>query len=87
MSISDVLVTHVADGPWEHEGGPGFWPIFPLAWFLFITAAVIVTIVMIRRSRIQAPRRAGEARLAEEYAAGQIDAEEYRTRLEVLRGH
>lgn len=84
MYITELITTSVADGPW-HGGPPPFWPIFPIAWFLIFTTVAVVGFLVIRRNRAEAPRRAGEARLAEKYAAGEIDVEEYRTRLGVLR--
>lgn len=86
MSVTELITTtSVASGPWGGDGPPAFWPIFPIAWFLLLVTAAIVGFVVLRRSRAQAPRRAGEATLAEKYAAGEIDAEEYRTRRGVLR--
>jgi putative membrane protein len=86
MSITELITaTPVADGPWGGDGPPAFWPIFPIAWFLILATAAIVGILFLRRNRAEAPRRAGEARLAEKYAAGELDADEYRTRLGVLR--
>ncbi len=80
-----ITTTSVAGNPWEGNGPPAFWPIFPIAWFLVLITVAAVGFLVVRRNRTEAPRRAGEARLAEKYAAGEIDAEEYRTRLGVLR--
>jgi putative membrane protein len=86
MSVTEmVTTTSVAGGPWGADGPPAFWPVFPIAWFLVLVTAAVVGFLVVRRNRAQAPRRAGEARLAEKYAAGELDAEEYRTRLGVLR--
>ncbi|MGH3368050.1 MAG: SHOCT domain-containing protein [Nocardioidaceae bacterium] len=67
-------------------GGPGeWWPVFPIFW-LVIAAVVVTTFVLTarRRGRLSG-QRAGERRLAERYAAGEIDVEEYRSRLSTLR--
>jgi putative membrane protein len=85
LSTSLITATSVAGGPWEGGGPPAFWPIFPIVWFLILITAAVVGFLVVRRNRAEAPRRAGEARLAEKYAAGEIDAEEYRARLGVLR--
>ena len=86
MSITELIATtSVAVGPWGGDDPPAFWPIFPIAWFLVLVSAAVVGFLLFRRNRAEAPRRAGEARLAEKYAAGEIDAEEYRARLGVLR--
>jgi putative membrane protein len=71
-------------------GRPGpWWPIFPFLWLLFIIG-IIATFRFfgIRRWRQvqgQAGTRAGEARLAERYAAGEIDEQEYERRLGTLK--
>ena len=80
-----VTTTSVAAASWNGDGPPAFWPIFPIAWFLVLVTAGVVGFLVVRRNRAEAPRRAGEARLAEKFAAGEIDVDEYRTRLGVLR--
>lgn len=70
----------------EHWDGPGaWWPVFPALWLLVITA-IVVTVVMSRRrgSRLTG-LRAGETRLAERFAAGEIGEQEYRERRAVLK--
>jgi len=72
----------------DHDGwdGPGaWWPIFPILWLLVI-AGVVTTIVLVgRRNRRTAGVRAGEARLAELFAAGEVSEQEYRQRLAVIK--
>ncbi len=65
--------------------GPAWWPLFPILWFLFV-AVVVVTVVRGGwwRHRFE-PGRSAQARLAERYAAGEIDESEYRKRLAVLK--
>lgn len=72
------------DGPWQ-GGPPAFWPIFPVIWFLVVAGIITAVVVYGRRARRAAPGRAGETRLAERYAAGEIDEEEFRARRAVLR--
>lgn len=76
----------------DHDGwnGPGpWWPIFPFLWLLLIIGIFAsFRFFGIRRWRqVQgyAGTRAGEARLAERYAAGEIDEQEYERRLATLR--
>lgn len=96
MSINETVATIAVagdnwgpwreSGPWHDGGGPpAFWPIFPILWFLVI-AGIITAIVLFGRKRVaEGPRRAGEAKLAERYAVGEIDENEYRARRDVLR--
>jgi len=74
----------------DHWNGPGpWWPLFPIFWLLFLVA-VFATFGFFGRRRWRhmqgyAGRRAGEARLAERYASGEIDEQEYERRLSTLR--
>lgn len=81
------LTTSAAAQP--HWNGPGpWWPIFPVFWLLFIVALFAFGFAGRRRwGRLHAMsgQRAGEARLAERYAAGEIDEQEYERRLATLR--
>lgn len=77
---SDVL-THY--GP--YAGGFGWWLIFPLAWFLLIATAIFVFARRGRYYRWHYGQFSGEQRLAERYAAGEIDEHEYERRLATLR--
>ena len=76
-----------ANGHWN---GPGpWWPIFPLLWLLFVIA-LFATFGFLGRRRwsrfhAQSGQRAGEARLAERYASGEIDEQEYERRLATLQ--
>ena len=69
-----------------HEGwGPGpWWPIFPLFWIL-VWGAVIFTIFRFRRSGRWNHGHSAEEVLAERYARGEINVDEYRERLNVLK--
>jgi putative membrane protein len=85
MSVTDSITTLVITADHWDGDGPPFWPIFPILWFLaFITFATLVVLLR-RRHCGYAPRRSGEARLAEMYATGEISDEEYRARRSVLR--
>lgn len=82
---------------WGHAGwGPGpWWFVFPLLWFLLF--ASVVFLVARRARRGWSPGGPGGWRtpgsdpvaiLGERYARGEIDEQEYRSRLAVLReGH
>lgn len=90
MSINETVATLALAGddwsPWHDGGGPpAFWPIFPILWFLVIAVIITAIVVFGRKRAAEGPRRAGEARLAERYAAGEIGEDEYRARRDVLR--
>lgn len=74
----------VAADRWD-DGPPAFWPIFPVLWLLLVAGAITAAVVIGRRNRAAAGPRAGEARLAERFAAGDIEEDEYVARLAVLR--
>ena len=87
MSALSIVTTDVPQvllaERWNRSGD--WWPVFPILWIL-VVAAVVTTIVLVgRRNRAQAGPRAGEARLAERFAAGEIGEQEYRERRAVLR--
>jgi putative membrane protein len=73
-----LLAEH--DGEWGHH----WWPLWLLFW-----AAVIGTAVWLiarRRDRRADPLDSARQLLAERYAKGELSGEEYRTRLDDLRG-
>ena len=81
--MSDTITALVLTAErWDGDGPP--WLIFPLFW-LAVTGLVVWSVVYHRRRGQAEGRRAGEARLAERYAAGEITDEEYRARRGVLR--
>ncbi|MPZ64190.1 MAG: SHOCT domain-containing protein [Pseudonocardiaceae bacterium] len=90
-TLSTVLLT---DGPgfgpgWDHGGGPGgggpgLWPLIPIVWGLF-WLAVITTVVVLLWRRGSGDTRSARSALAERYARGDIDEQEYSERRAVLR--
>ena len=79
-----ALSTTLADS--DHWDGPGaWWPVFPLLWFLVVAGIVTAVVVTGRRRARVGGIRSGEARLAERFADGDIDEQEYRDRLAVLK--
>jgi len=83
MSAPLLQSTVIAADTWD-DPGP-WWPLFPALWLL-IVAGVVATFVLVGRRRARmAGARAGEARLAERFAAGEIGEQEYRDRLAVLK--
>ncbi|HEY7042605.1 MAG TPA: SHOCT domain-containing protein [Nocardioidaceae bacterium] len=79
-----AVVTFAANGPGDGDG-PGWWVIFPITWLLVVATVITVVVLGVRRRGRLSGRRAGERRLAERYASGEIDESEYRARLATLR--
>ncbi|HEY8454772.1 MAG TPA: SHOCT domain-containing protein [Actinopolymorphaceae bacterium] len=82
--MQQFLASYAAEwGQWAHGG---WWPLFPILWAVF-WAAVILTgaYLFTRYGRRGRQRSSAEAVLAERYARGEIDEEEYRVRLAVLK--
>ena len=86
--LAVTSVAHAHPGYWA--GGPGWgFLFFPFLWLFWIALFWFIVVGVLRR-RGAGPWRYGagpsaEAVLAERYARGDIDAEEYQSRLEVLR--
>ncbi|WP_207947741.1 SHOCT domain-containing protein [Occultella glacieicola] len=83
-TLTDIAAQH---GPmWAGGGGPGWWIVFPILWFLIIATVVILVGRFGRRRWAEARSGvvAGRSRLAERFASGEIDEQEYRRRLAVL---
>ena len=86
MSVTETITTlAITADHWHGDGPPVFWPIFPILWFLCIVGVATLVILWRGRQCEASSRRAGEARLAEMFAAGEISDEDYRTRRDVLR--
>jgi hypothetical protein len=76
MTIAQLLATT--------RDGDDWFPFFPLIPLFFIGLWAVVFFTVGRRWRAH-PRRSGEAVLAERYARGEIDEQEYRERRTTLR--
>jgi putative membrane protein len=75
----------VATGIAAHGWRPvAWWPIFPLFWVL-VWGVVIFAVFRLARGRWHGSHTAEQV-LAERYARGEINVEEYRERLSVLKG-
>jgi putative membrane protein len=69
--------------PWWHDGGPGWWIVFPIAFWVLVLSTVGYLIY--RRSPGPVARATAEQVLAERYARGEITEDELRQRRAVLR--
>jgi putative membrane protein len=87
--MSALLANHLAqtglgDGHGWGGGGPGWWLIFPILFW--VTILSIVGYGIYRRSPARSARTGAERTLAERYARGEIGDDELRQRRAVLRG-
>jgi putative membrane protein len=83
LSVSSAQNLLADDHNWN---GPGaWWPIFPIFWLLVFAVIVATCLRFGRRRRAYSGTRAGEAKLAERFAAGEINEQEYRERRSVLK--
>jgi putative membrane protein len=90
LATTAAATTTLAD----HNDGPGWWVLVPLFWF---TAFILFFFLVARlgwwrrrhacfddREWRGDGAREGKARLADRFASGEIDEQEYRSRLAVL---
>ncbi|MFC0038130.1 SHOCT domain-containing protein [Actinomadura rayongensis] len=83
-----MFTTVLAHGPWNDSGGPhAFWPLFPLLWALVLGGGFVLVRrrMTARPATAQDPTRNARALLADRFARGEIDEDEYHARLAVLR--
>jgi putative membrane protein len=82
MNTLMTIAAHT--GPGYHDGPGAWWPIFPIFWLLVFFAVIAFFATMRRRHWNDRGPSSGRSRLAERFAAGEIDEDEYRSRLAVL---
>lgn len=89
-SILNAAITTLPIASVNHDGGPWageWWWVWRLTMFLILIAIVVLTIWLTRRWSYR-PELSGVERaraiLAERYARGEIDGDEYRERLSQL---
>lgn len=87
--ITTLGAAVLAHGPgwgpgWDGGGPAGLWPLIPIVWGLF-WLAMIATVVVLLWRRGSGDTRSARSALAERFARGDIDEQEYRERLGVLR--
>ena len=79
-----ATVQQMAAGTSEHWGPGGWWWIFPLFWLAFWV--IVITFIGTRWRRGGRPwGHSAESVLAERYARGEINVDEYNERRDVLR--
>jgi putative membrane protein len=77
-------MTLTAYGPWHDGHSNGWWPVFPIGFGLFWLLVLGGGFYLLSK-RMKVNGGGAEKVLAERYARGEIDEEEYRERLSVLR--
>lgn len=87
-TLSTLAAAAVSPGFGGAHGGDG--PLFPfvlipLFWLLLLGGIAVAVVIGRRRRDRLAGATSGERVLAERYAAGEIDDNEYRSRRAVLR--
>lgn len=96
MTALTTLAAH--PGPWQHGadyGPPAWWPVFPVGFGLFWLAVLAGAFMLLRRRGWGRTATAGatagdplaqaRATLAERFARGEIDEDEYHARSAALR--
>jgi len=69
-----------------HMGG-GWWWVMGVGWLIFLAAVVAIAIALTRRHRgSNGSHRSAHEMLDERFARGEVDADEYQTRRDLLRG-
>jgi putative membrane protein len=81
-----VLLGQMMWGDGDHMGG-GWWWVMGIGWLVFLTLIVVLAFVLIRSLTQPRPnaRNAADEILAERFARGEIDEQEYRQRRATLR--
>ena len=80
----NTLISIAAHDPGYYNGPGPWWPIFPIFWLVAFIAVILFIGTMRRRRWNDHGPSTGRSRLAERFAAGEIDEDEYRSRLAVL---
>jgi putative membrane protein len=80
--MTSTLATIVASDHWRHDG---WFPWFPLIPLFFVGIWVFLFAFVFRRRWRMGGGPSAEDVLAERYARGEIDEQEYRQRRTVLR--
>ncbi|HEY7484329.1 MAG TPA: hypothetical protein VH912_07670 [Streptosporangiaceae bacterium] len=88
LTLATPFLAH--PGPWHNGGGgPGWWVLFPISFGLFWIAIAAGGFWLLRRrtgwqQKQEDPRTKAESVLAERFARGDIDEDEYYRRLATL---
>ncbi|HEX6077005.1 MAG TPA: SHOCT domain-containing protein [Micromonosporaceae bacterium] len=79
------VLAHPHPGGWGgYSGGPGWWLVFPILFWVLVLSGI--GYLVYRRSPGRVARDSAERTLADRYARGEISEDELRQRRTVLRG-
>lgn len=84
MDMLNLMQIAAIEGPYDDGGGEWWW-IGRLVVFLLWAAVIFFAIRWFARGRHQDPMDRARGVLAERFARGEIDADEYRERSEQLK--
>lgn len=76
-------------GNYDGDGhmGDGWWWVMGIGWLIFLAAVVAIAVALTRNHRASGgSRRSAQFTLDERFARGEIDADEYQSRRDILRG-
>jgi putative membrane protein len=97
MTMLMTLATQLHPGPWQDgvpADAPGYWPVFPITFGLFWIAVAVGVFYLLRRrvtanaataAAAASPMSRARSVLAERFARGEIDQDEYLTKMAALR--
>ena len=83
MSALGIVLGQMWDGD---RMGRGWWWVMGIGWLIFLVVIVILAVVLVRGSANGRSRGSADDILAERFARGEIDDDEYRRRRAALRG-
>ena len=85
--MTAVLVAQMWDDRGDHMGR-GWWWVMGIGWLVFLALVVVLVVILVRHFTQNRPTRSStaEAVLAERFARGEIDEDEFRRRRDALRG-
>lgn len=84
-NLLEIATRGATPGDWAGGWGGPWWVIVPLLW-IALAATVIWLVARRKNGRAEDPGGGAVGILAARYARGEIDTEEYRSRLDEIRG-
>ena len=78
-----IVLGQMWDG--DHMGR-GWWWVMGIGWLIFLAVLVVLAVVLVRGFTSDRARGSADDILAERFARGEIDEDEYRRRRSALRG-